>query len=82
MKFIVLGKKHLIALGLVLLVGVFVLLAAAQGMSQFCKPDSFLYALLQPDGDPESSQLGSYTPAWYKCIQSVISIEYLMRVRW
>ncbi len=34
MKFIVLGKKNLIALGLVLLVGVFVLLAAAQGMSQ------------------------------------------------
>ena len=34
MKFIVLGKKHLIALGLVLLVGVFVLLAAAQGVSQ------------------------------------------------
>nr|WP_317412378.1 hypothetical protein [uncultured Solibaculum sp.] len=34
MKFIVLGKKHLIALGLVLLVGVFVLLAAAQGISQ------------------------------------------------
>ncbi|BCI60050.1 hypothetical protein [Solibaculum mannosilyticum] len=61
MKFIVLGKKHLIALGLVLLVGVFVLLAAAQGMSQSAAAGGRSVSRTV-SSMPSSSQMGIQNP--------------------